>query len=397
MSKKISVGAAVMLMALTAAVTLTITMIYAMRTFNLNLADYAQRIAMFRKLSTVDDLVRSNYIGKIDENTLSDDIVRGYIAGTGDAHAAYYDAATYNKTMMDIQGKGVGIGVNVIQGTDGNIRVVSVIDGSPAKTAGVQPGDSIVAIGSNDVSKLGYENAISLLKGDEGTTVNFTVKRSGNTLPFSVVRRQFEMQTVHGHMVGNVAVIRIDEFDENTADQFSKAVDNMVNDGALSFVFDLRNNPGGAVDAASHMLDKLLPAGPIVRVRYKGQSDKVLYTSDAKEIKMPMTVLTNGGTASAAELFTAALRDYNKAKVFGTKTYGKGTMQTYYKLSDGSAVKFSVAYFDPPRSANFDGKGILPDTTVELSQQKLDNFYTLTDDQDDQLQAALHYLSTLAS
>lgn len=397
MSRKISVGAAIMLMALTAALTLTATMIFSMQAFNLSLSDYARRIAMFRKLSTVDDLVRTQYIGSVNETTLTDNLISGYIAGTGDAHAAYYDAETYSKTMMGMEGKGIGIGVNVIENTDGNIKVVSVLDNSPAKAAGVLAGDLIVQVGSNAVTRLGFENSINLLKGDEGSTVAFTVQRGTQKLPFSVVRKKFDLETVHAHLNGNIAVVRIDEFDENTAAQFNTAVDKMTADGALSFVFDLRNNPGGAVDAAAKMLDKLLPAGPIVRVRYKGQAEKVLYTSDANQVNKPMAVLVNSGTASAAELFTAALRDYHKARIIGEKTYGKGTMQSYFKLSDGSAVKISVAYFDPPTGANFDGKGIEPDIKATLSKQKLDRFYSLTDDEDDQLQAAFEYLRSLSS
>ncbi|MDR3551585.1 MAG: S41 family peptidase [Clostridia bacterium] len=398
MSRKMSLGATIMLMAMTAAVAVTVTMIYAMRVFNVNLSDYTQRIAIYKKLSAVDNLVRTQYIGAVDSGTLTDDVIRGYIAGIGDSHAAYYDASTYSKTQLGLQGKGVGIGVNIIENTDGNIKVVSVMSGSPAQKAGLKDGDIITEIGSNTVISLGYENAINLLRGNTGTTAQFTVLRGGKPLPFSIVRKQFDMQTVHAHMINNTGFIRIDEFDENTAAQFTAAIKSLDSKGALSFVFDLRNNPGGEVEAAAKMLEQLLPAGPIVRVRYKDGKSQVLYSSDGKqELKVPMVVLVNSGTASAAELFTAALRDYNKAKIIGTKTYGKGTMQKYYELSDGSAVKFSVAYFDPPVGANFDGKGIEPDISVTLSQAKTDNFYELTDAQDDQLQAALTYLAALSS
>lgn len=398
MSKKISLGAAVMMMAVTAAVAVTVTMLYAMRLFNVNLANYAQRITIYNKLAKVDELVRSKYIGTISNSTLSDDLLQGYVEGLGDPHADYYDAATYAQTQLGLSGQGVGIGVGIAQYGNSAVRVDSVSDNSPAKAAGVQSGDLIVKIAGKNVSDLGYDNAVTMLRGKEGTAAEFIVSRGGTQIPFSIVRRQYEVQNVHLRMIGNTAVIKIDEFDENAASQFETALGDAVKNGALSYVFDLRNNPGGEVKTAADILNRLLPAGPIVRVRYKGQASKVLFSAQGKnELKAPMAVLVNSGTASAAELFAAALRDYGKAKLVGVKTYGKGTMQQYYELSDGSAVKFSVAYFDPPKSANFDGKGLEPDVTATLSPEKLSRFYELSDAEDDQLQAALTYLSSISS
>lgn len=397
MNKKISLGVTIMLMFMTAAVTVCITVLWAMRTFNVNLADLSKRITMYSKLANVDEIVRNYYIGDIDENKLTDALIEGYLSGTGDLHAAYYNASSFLKTSLDLEGKGVGIGVNVVQDTaTGAIRVVNVYENSPAETAGVKVGDIITVIGKSVVSELGYDNALTLLRGDEGSTVTFTVKRDGTEQTFTIVRKQFDVTTVHLHMVANTAVVRIDQFDDNSDEQFNNVVQKALDEGALTFVFDLRNNPGGSVDACAHMLDRLLPKGPIVRVRHKDKPEETMYTSDANELKVPMAVLVNGGSASASELFAAALRDYNKAKLVGEKTYGKGTMQDFYKLSDGSAVKFSVAYFDPPKSSNFDGKGLEPDIKSSLSQEKLQNFYGLTDEEDDQLQAALAYLSSLA-
>ena len=140
------------------------------------------------------------------------------------------------------------------------------------------------------------------------------------------------------------------------------------------------------------MIDKLVPAGPVVRAKYKDGPIKVLYTSDASQINLPMAVITNQNTASAAELFTAALKDYGKAKSVGTVTYGKGTMQEIYDLGDGTALDLSVAYFYPPTSDNFEGKGVIPDIPVELSAQAQANFYSLSEEDDTQLQAAISYV-----
>jgi carboxyl-terminal processing protease len=189
--------------------------------------------------------------------------------------------------------------------------------------------------------------------------------------------------------------VRIIEFDSNTAVQFSTQVDNLIKAGAKGLIFDVRNNPGGQLDAVEKMIDKLVPAGPIVRAKYKNGKLKTLKYSDASQINLPMAVLTNQNTASAAELFTAALKDYGKAKSIGTKTFGKGTMQQIINLNDGTALDLSVAYFYPPKSDNFEGKGVTPDIEVTLSQDKQDDFYSLTDSEDDQLQAGIKYVSSL--
>ncbi|HEX3026769.1 MAG TPA: S41 family peptidase [Clostridia bacterium] len=395
MNKKISVGAAVMLMLMTAAVAVTITMIFSMKMINKNLTDFSARESMFKKLADVDAKVRERYVGKIDETKLEDELINGYMKGISDKYGTYLDAEDYKKIETDIQGKGIGIGVNVIENAEGYINVVSVVKKSPAEAAGVLAGDVIVKIGSEDVKALGYASAVNLLKGDAGTKAEFTVKRNGVEKPFSIVRKQFESQSVESRMIGNLAYVRILEFDSNTDEQFSAQVDNLVKKGAKGIVFDVRNNPGGLLDTVEKMIDKLVPAGPVVRAKYKTGSISTLYRSDAAQISLPMAVLTNQNTASAAELFTAALKDYGKAKSIGTKTYGKGTMQTIFDLNDGTALDLSIAYFYPPKSNNFEGKGVTPDIEVDLSSAKLSRFYQLSDQEDDQLQAGLNYVKTL--
>ena len=394
MSKKVSLGAAIMMMAMAAAVSITVTMIFAMNLFNGNISDLTQRQSLFKKLSDVDALVRQNYIGKMDETTLNDDIIRGYIAGTGDKHGNYYDAKTYKDVELSYQGKGIGIGVSVIKDTSGNIKVVSVANGSPANLSGVLAGDVITKIGTQTVQELGYDKAVSQLKGNSGTQAEFTVKRNGTEIPFAITRKQYETQTVESRMINNLGYVRIIEFDSNTYTQFVNALNSVISKGAKGILFDVRNNPGGRLDSVENILDKLLPKGPIVSSTDKSGKTKVLRYSDANEVKLPMAVLTNENTASAAELFTCALKDYGKAKSIGVKTYGKGTMQQTFPLNDGSAVVISIAYFNPPKSANFDGKGVQPDITVELSKDKENRFYELTDDEDDQLQSAVRYLNS---
>lgn len=395
MNKKISVGAAIMLMALTAALAVTVTILVSLKAVNRNLVSFSAREALFQKLSDVDAKVRAKYVGKIDEQTLQDSVIEGYMKGIGDKYGSYLAASAYKNIEMDLQGKGMGIGVNVIENSNGYLQVVSVIKGSPAQQEGLQSGDVIIRVGDSDVKALGYAAAVNQLKGDAGTKAVFTVRRAGVEIPFSIVRRQFQSQTVESRMIGEVGYVRIVEFDSNTDEQFSSQVDALTKKGAKGIVFDVRNNPGGLLDSAEKMIDKIVPAGPVVRAKYKGGAIKVLYTSDASQISLPMAVLTNQNTASAAELFTSALKDYGKAKSVGTKTYGKGTMQTIFDLNDGTALDLSIAYFYPPKSSNFEGKGVLPDIVSDLSRDKQQKFYELSDSEDDQLQAALHYVQSL--
>jgi carboxyl-terminal processing protease len=392
MNKKISIGAAISLMALTAAVAITITAFIVMNSLNVSISNFTKRAALFQKLSDVDSIVREKYVGPIDDTQVTDYTIAGYMKGLGDKYGGYLDAQDYKNIAMSNEGQSLGIGVNVVNSADGCIKVVSIIDGSPAQKAGVKVNDEITAIGGEDVKAAGYANSVNLLKGSEGTTVAFTVLRGGISIPFSVVRQSYAIQSVQSKLIGNLGYVKIIEFDSNTDVQFSDQVDSLIKNGAKGLVFDVRNNPGGLLESAEHMIDKIVPAGPVVRAKYKDGSIKVLYTSDASQINLPMAVITNQNTASAAELFTAALKDYGKAKSVGTVTYGKGTMQEICDLGDGTALDLSVAYFYPPTSDNFEGKGVEPDIPVQLSEQKQENFYSLSEDDDDQLQAAISYV-----
>lgn len=394
MAKKVNVVTAVVLMAVTAVFSVVLTLFFGLHLTVFNLTSFVQRRALFVKLSDVDSIVRANYVRKLDETTLDDDVIRGYIAGTGDKHANYFDAQSYGSVSMNLAGKNVGIGVTVDQAADGNIGIVSVAAGSPALSAGLRAGDEIVAVGGNPVKTVGYDKAVTLLHGDVGTKAVFTVQRAGKSLPFTILRRQYATQTIDFQMIGNLAYIRIVEFDENTADQFNTAVSGALSHHAKGIIFDVRNNPGGELVAAESMLDRLLPKGPIVSATTKDGKTTVLKYSDANEVSLPMAVLTNANTASAAELFTQALKDYGKAKSIGATTYGKGTMQQIFDLGDGSAFSISIAYFNPPKSANFDGKGVKPDIAVPMSASQVQNLYTLSQADDAQLQAAIRYLSS---
>ncbi|MFQ8600542.1 MAG: S41 family peptidase [Oscillospiraceae bacterium] len=210
-----------------------------------------------------------------------------------------------------------------------------------------------------------------------------------------LVRRKMDIPTIDYRLIGANGFIRIKEFNDNTPEQFKAAIEDLQANGAKGLVFDVRNNGGGTIDSVAEMLDMLLPEGPIVTAYSKDGTEVVNKQSDANEINLPMCVLTNERTASAAELFACALRDYDKAKLVGTKTYGKGVMQRVFPLSDGSALDITIAKYNPPKSENYDGVGLTPDYEVKLSAELQNIFYELTEINDPQLQKAIEVVNAV--
>ncbi|MBR6682151.1 MAG: S41 family peptidase, partial [Clostridia bacterium] len=233
-----------------------------------------------------------------------------------------------------------------------------------------------------------------LMLGKSGTTVNFSVKRTGQngfeTIDFSIERRAVVEETVTFSLHdNNVGIVRISQFDKGTFAQFENAINNLTAQGADRFVFDLRYNPGGDLNAITQVLDMLLPEGPIIRYADKFGKEAVI-NSDAECIDYPFAVIVNGSTASAGELFAAALKDYEKATVVGEKTFGKGTMQSVFELDDGSAVCMTIGKYYPPYSDGYDGQGVIPHESVTIAEEyKNISIYKLTYEQDDQLQKAV--------
>lgn len=391
MNKKISLGAALALMLVITAVTFSITMIFSRQMFSTTITNISQREAMYDKLSEIDSYVRRNYYGTIDEDNLNNYLAAGYIAGLSDRYATYYTAADYTKKQQENAGKFTGIGIRASRSESGFIQVNEVYPDSPASEAGIKEGDLIIKVNEIDVTAETYDSAISEIGGKAGTKVSMTVRSDNKDREISeITRRVVVTPTVYSKMIGNAGYIKIVDFNENTYDQFKKAVENLIgNNKAESLIFDLRNNTGGLVDPAIKMLDMLLPEGTIATTVYHDGSTEVLGVSDANCIEKPMAVLTNENTASAAELFTQALRDFGVAKSVGSTTYGKGVMQITHSLKDGSAIRITVAQYNPPKSPNYDGIGIKPDYEVALTEEQQKNLDQLNETNDPQLMKAL--------
>lgn len=354
---------------------------------------------MLLKLAELDERFNEVYIGETDRSELEKYVMRGYLAGTGDRYADYYTAEEYKEMISASNGSSQGIGINIIWDTElGVMEVIAVMPDSPALEAGVEVGDLIAYVGigeeREEIAGLGYEAALIKLQGEAGTMAEFTVLRGDmmEEVEFSIERGYFSDKTVYSHLYtpdNSVGVIKISGFEGVTPNQFTTAVHELTSSGAESLIIDLRDNPGGSADSICAILDYLLPEGPLLRQLDADGNITVLDESDAAYDDIPLVVVVNSNTASAAELFAASMRDYDRAQIVGVTTYGKGSMQTYYNLSDGSVFKATNSLYCPPYSDNYDGVGITPDVEVELDESLANkNPYKITDEEDNQLAAA---------
>ncbi len=396
MNKKISLGAAIAFMAIIAAATFAITMVFSLSSFNDRVNSLRERENMYKKLAEIDSVVRLNFYGDIDEDILQDSIANGYVGGLADKYGKYLTAEQYAQLMQDYDGTMVGIGIEGVKDASGYMKVTNVYSESSAEFAGIQVGDLIIKVDNTDLTAENYDQVIDGIKGEAGTKIDIVYRRDAEDTTVTVTRRSVEVPVVEGSMVGEVGYVKIKEFTNTTYDQFDRVVNKLMNEsGAKALVFDVRNNPGGTVTSVSKILDKLLPAGDIVSATYKNGKTEVLATSDSNEINLPMAVLANQNSASASELFAQALKDYEKAKIVGVTTKGKGSMQKIYKLSDGSALDITIAKYNPPKSSNFDGIGVKPDYEVKLTDEQEKYFEELTVETDPQLKKALEVVSAL--
>ena len=373
MNKKISLGSALILMSFAVLLTFMITFLHlSNRAVSGN--EFNDRIML--KVSELDRIVRDNFIGEIDNQKLLESIADGFIRGLGDRYAEFMPADRFAEHLRMNQGRMVGIGVQVMFGEyrGGVIEITDVTPGSPAEIGGMLVGDYIYKVEGELISELGYFDAINKVRGEEGTNVTLTILRGEPREAIELVftRAEVRVQTVrHELMQRNIGYIRISEFNQETPNEFREAIAELRDLGAMSFIFDVRNNGGGDLQGVTETLDYLLPEGPIIRIFYASGHEEVIYSTGISQLNVPMVVLVNERTASAAELFCAALKDYEKATLVGMTTFGKGTMQSITRLRDNSAVKLSNARYSPPFSDSYDGIGVIPHIEIQLPEESL--------------------------
>ncbi len=348
----------------------------------------------------VDSIVKAKYLGTAEEKKLVDSTIAGYIYGLGDKYASYMTEEQYNKYLKDsIEGQKItGIGILcVFDNEAGGLYLVSIYDNTPAFKAGLSHGEVITRIDSLSVVEMGYDAAIEMIAAKNiGETVNLTVKSvEGTERNVNIPIEQVVINTVTYRMVNrDTGLINISEFSGTTPTEFKNAIAGLTNRGADRFIFDVRNNPGGNLDSIVKVLDFILPAGNIITINNKNGTQRS-EASDEFEFSAPMAVIVNANTASAAELFTAALRDFDKAEIVGNITYGKGTVQEIIQLPNGGAASVSVSTYIPPCGVSYDGIGIVPDHEVSLTDEQMANFLRLSDEEDSQLQKAIEVVSLM--
>lgn len=327
----------------------------------------------YRELRQLAATVKQNYYTDVDDEAVMQGAMKGYVAGLDDPYSQYMTSEEYQAYQTEEAGQTVGIGVTVTQTDEGYLQVEEVNADSPAEKAGMQQGDTLTKVEGEDLAELGYAGALSKIRGEAGTTVQLTIQRNGDTLELDVERQNIEVTTAEGQMLdGQIGYIRISSFKGNTPEQFQAIYDRLVQDGAKALIFDLRDDGGGLVSALEKILDPLLSEGEIAIATYRDGTTKTLVESDATECSLPMTVIVNGNTASAAELFTASLRDFGKASVVGTQTFGKGIMQVTQSMPSGGALTLTVATYQTTKGECYHKVGIKPDEIVEAGEDAVD-------------------------
>ena len=348
------------------------------------------------KAAEVQEIIETYFIDDYDEDTLADGAASGMVDATGDEWSYYLstdEVAAYEESMANAY---VGVGITITEDAEaGGMRVEEVAAGGPAEEAGIRVGDLLLAVEGEDVLTLGIDGTRNLVRGEEGTRVNMHFSRNGTEYDVSVERRSIETPVVTGELLaGSIGYVKIDNFDERSAAETIAFVKDLIGQGAEALLFDVRFNPGGYADELVKVLDYLLPEGDLFRsVDYAGREE--VDTSDASCVELPMAVLVNEDSYSAAEFFAAALQEYEWATIVGSQTYGKGNFQTAFYLSDGSMVNLSIGKYYTPGGKSLSETGVTPDVVVDLDDEHYALLYynALEQADDPQFQAAIDTLT----
>lgn len=354
------------------------------------------RFQRIDKLGVLENVLRRYYVGEIDDQKMEDAMAAAMVDSLGDRWSHYMTAEEYSDYRDTMSNSYVGVGITIsVREDNRGLDILEVTDGSPAQTAGIMPGDWLIKVDGTDIAGMTTTEVSNLVKGEEGTWVVLTVLRSGQELELSVERKRINSMVTVGQLLPNgMGLITISNFDERCAQETIAAIEDLCNQGATALIFDVRYNPGGYKDEMVAVLDYLLPEGDLFRtVDYRGKEE--VDTSDANCLKIPMAVIMNLHSYSAAEFFAAALSEYDAAVTVGEKTYGKGYFQNTFTLTDGSAVTLSIGKYYTPKGNNLAGVGLTPDVEVILTEEE--NALLLAGqlpvEKDPQIQAAIQALN----
>ena len=336
------------------------------------------------------EIIDKYYLGDVDEDKLKEGAIKGYIEGLNDPYTEYISKEDMKDYMQETLGNYVGIGIYMTadQKLD-KVKVLSPIKESPAEKAGIEPGDIIVSVNGKTYKASEMSAMSNDIKGEEGTEVEITILRGTETKEFKVKREKIKVNPVEGKVLdNNIGYIKFTSFDETTADDFKNKYEELKKSNIKSLIIDLRNNGGGLVDQALKIADYMTEKDSVLLYEVdKNGKEEVKKSENAPIITEPIVILTNENTASASEILAGALKDLGRAKIVGTKTYGKGVIQQILSIKDGSGIKLTVEEYQTPNRNKINKIGIEPDETVELPDD-VENVLNVPENKDTQLQKA---------
>lgn len=348
----------------------------------------------YSKLTELKSVIDYYFIDVADSKAVEDAAAEAMVAALDDRWSYYMTAEEYRSYQEQMANAYVGIGVHVTKREDGYIDVVMVEENGPAAEAGVVSGDIVVAVDGQDVSGMTLDEVKNMVRGEEGTRVKLMLKRNGEALTVELERRAIQSIVARGTMLkDNIGLVTIENFDSRCAEETLEVIEQLLEQGAKGLIFDVRFNPGGYKKELTKILDYLLPEGVLFRsVDYSEKESTDM--SDAQCLEIPMAVLINGDSYSAAEFFAAALSEYGVARLVGEPTTGKGHFQSTFELSDGSAAVISIGKYCTPNGVSLTDVGLTPDIVVEVDDESYAQIYygTLAPEEDPQIQAALNAL-----
>ena len=348
-------------------------------------------------LSKIKKAIDKNFLwqDKIDEEKLKDGAIKGYVEGLGDKYTEYISKDEMKKFTENINGSFMGIGIYMIADeSSGKIIVYHPIPDSPADKAGIKAGDIIASVNGVEYGYDDFNTIADHIKGEVGTKVKLVIERDGKNIDFEIERAKIETNPITSKMLEkDIGYLNLPSFDKDVSKKLKEKIDDLTAKGAKSLILDLRNNGGGMVDECEEITDLFLDKDKTIMTTKdkKGNVQKSV-TKNKKTYDLPLVILVNENTASASEILTGALKDNNRIKVIGTKTYGKGVIQSVFNLSDGSGLKITTAEYFTPNGIEINKKGITPDIEVKLPDT-VKSVYAVEEKDDTQLKKAIEELS----
>ncbi len=380
--------------AVTSCVSIVLTLAVVCFVFKIDVTRLPSQVSLLSKMAQVDMYVGHKYVDDYDFEKAADNAASGYLSTLEDDYAEYFSVENEAENKKDTAGGRFGIGVNIAADpTSGEITVIYVNRQSPAAKAGLKKYDVVTEYNGISAKGKTTDDFVKEISGEEGKDVSLKILRGGKTIDIRLKCADYTADSVNWRTYENLGIINITTFDDTTKEQFDDAVKSLKSEKVKGFIIDLRNNLGGSVDACTAVLDELLGECDTCRVRYNDGKISVIGHSDKNMDDTPLCVLVNGYSASASEIFACAIRDNERGKIVGTKTFGKGIMQTTYELSDSSAVKFTTAYVVDKSGETYHKKGLEPDVEVELSEDESKRFYFLDDKSDSQINECVKLFS----